>query len=131
MSNTNWKEILGWSEQQLEELRLSGFSFLREGKYDKALLFFQTLVIVDPSSAYDFQTLGALFLQMGKKESALKTLHRALELEPTHEPTLLNLAKTHLLMDDKNQAFEIARKLETSVDPGISGDAAALIAAYS
>lgn len=122
---------MGWNDQQLDELRLSGFSFLREGKYDKALLFFQTLVIVDPKSSYDSQTLGALYLQMGEKEKALKSLNQALQLQPSHEPTLLNKAKTLLLLDRKEEAFIIARNLLTSQDPSISGDASAIIAAYS
>lgn len=131
MSKTNWREILGWNDQQLDELRLSGFSFLREGKYDKALLFFQTLSIIDPKSSYDAQTLGAIYLQMGQKEKALKSLDQALSLEPEHEPTLLNKAKTLLLLDRKNEAFTIARLLQGSRDLAISGDAAAIIAAYS
>lgn len=130
MSQVNWREILGWSHEQLDELRLSGFSFLREGKYEKALLFFKTLLIMDPQSAYDAQTLGALYLQMGKKEEALKTLNHALEIDPAHEPTMLNKTKTLLLMDRRNEAFEIARLLQNSKDPNISGDALALLAAY-
>lgn len=130
MSKTNWKEILGWNEQQLDELRLSGFSFLREGKYDKALLFFQTLVILDPKNSYDAQTLGALYLQMGEKENAFKTLSQALVLDPSHEPTLLNQTKALLLLDRKAEAFRIAAQLQKSKDPHIAGDAAALLAAY-
>lgn len=130
MSQVNWNEILGWSDEQLDELRLSGFSFLREGKYDKALLFFKTLLILNPKSAYDAQTLGALYLQMGKKEEALKILNQALEIEPNHEPTMLNKTKTLLLLDRRNDAFELARLLEKSKDPNISGDASALLAAY-
>lgn len=130
MSQVNWKEILGWSDDQLDELRLSGFSFLREGKYDKALLFFKTLVIMDPKSAYDAQTLGALYLQMGRKDDALKTLNLALTIDPTHEPTILNKTKTLLLLDRRMEAFELARTLERSKDPNVAGDAAALLAAY-
>lgn len=131
MSEVNWREILGWNLDQLEELRLSGFAFLREGKYDKALLFFKTLCLLDPKNAYDLQTLGALYLQMGKGELALDAINKALLLEEVHEPTLLNKVKTLLLLRRNNEALEIAKKLQTSADVTIAGDATALIVAYS
>lgn len=130
MAKTNWLEVLGWNANQIDELRLSGFSFLREGKYEKALIFFEALVVLDPQAAYDFQTLGGLYLQIGKKEEALETFNRALEIEPAHEPTLLNKTKALLMLDRKIEALQLARRLEKSKDPSISGDASALIAAY-
>ena len=131
MARVNWREILGWTNDQLEELRFSGFSFLREGHYQKALLFFEALVILDPESAYDFQTLGALYLQMGENQKALKALNHALELEPSHEPTLLNKAKALISIHEHTEALTLAAQLEKSADPAISGDAAALRVAYT
>ena len=40
----DWQKTLGWSEETMQEMRIAGFSFLREGLYEKALLFFQALV---------------------------------------------------------------------------------------
>lgn len=131
MAKVNWREILGWNNDQLEELRFSGFSFLRQGHYHKALLFFEALVILDPESLYDTQTLGALYLQLEEHEKALKALDQALKLDPLHEPTLLNKAKTLLLIHRKSEAFEMIKKLEKSKDPMIAGDAGALLNVYS
>jgi tetratricopeptide (TPR) repeat protein len=131
MAKANWKELLGWNADQLEELRFSGFSFLREGKYDKAIIFFKALVIIDPNSIYDFQTLGALYLQIGEGEKALSALNNSLSFEPNHEPTLLNKVKALLLMQRKIEALSLARQLEKSSDPSIAGDAAALLSAYT
>jgi tetratricopeptide (TPR) repeat protein len=131
MTNANWKELLGWSAEQLEELRFSGFSFLREGKYDKAIIFFKALVIIDPSSAYDFQTLGALYLQIGDGEKAVSTLDRALFIDPNHEPSLLNKVKALLMIQRKTEALALARQLEKSSDLTISGDASALVSGYA
>ena len=131
MAKVNWREILGWSDDQLEELRLSGFSFLREGHYQKALLFYEALVILDPSSDYDAQTLGALYLHLGEHAKAIPILEQALKLDPTHEPSLLNKAKALLMANRKFEALEIIKQLEKSADSAISGDAAALIYAYT
>ena len=62
MAIVNWRAILGWTDEQLEELRFTGFSFLREGHYNKALIFFEALVVIDPTSIYDNQTLGRFVL---------------------------------------------------------------------
>ena len=131
MAKVNWREILGWSNEQLEELRFSGFSFLREGCYKKALIFFEALVILDPESSYDAQTLGAIYLQMGENEKALKTLNHALDLEPTHEPTLLNKAKALISVHQHHEAMNIAAQLERSSDTTIANDASALRLTYT
>jgi tetratricopeptide (TPR) repeat protein len=131
MAKANWREILGWTDDQLEELRFSGFSFLREGHYQKALLFFEALVILAPESAYDMQTLGALYLQMGENQKALHTLNQALKLEPTHEPTLLNKAKALFAINQRPEALAIVSTLELSPDQTIAGDASALKLTHS
>ena len=131
MAKVNWREILGWSDEQLEELRFSGFSFLREGHYQKALLFFKALVILDPTSVYDAQTLGALYLQSGEDEKALTALDQALKLDPTHEPSLLNKAKALLTVNRKLEAVQLIKELKKSKDSTIADDATALIYAYS
>lgn len=125
-----WQEILGWNKEQVQELRFAGFSFIKEGHYNQAAVFFEGLVAFDPNSAYDIQTLGALYLQMGEKEKAIDTLNKALTIEPGHEPTLLNKLKTLFLLGKKEDALALARTLEKSPDISISGDAAALILAY-
>ncbi len=131
MANLNWLEILGWNSYQLEELRFAGFSFVRQGKYDKALHYFKSLVILDPKSAYDFQMLGALYLQTNEEAKALPMLNQALELYPTHEPTQLNKVKTLITLGQKSEAFALAAALEKSKNRVIADDATAVIMAHS
>ena len=91
MSRINWQEKLGWTEDHLEEFRNAGYSYIRQGKYDMAIPFFEALVVLNPEGSYDAQTLGALFLQVNQPEKAIKYLDRALQVEGDHSPTLLNL----------------------------------------
>ncbi|MEZ5314964.1 MAG: tetratricopeptide repeat protein [Chlamydiales bacterium] len=130
MTSSNWRSILGWTDEQIEELRFAGFSFLREGQYNKALLFFEALVIIDPSNTYDMQTLGALHLQMSNGKKAIEILNRALLLDPSHELTQLNKVKALLLSSEKNQAFALAKELEKSQDLTIANDVSALLTTY-
>jgi len=130
MAIVNWRAILGWNDEQLEELRFSGFSFLREGHYNKALIFFEALIILDPTSTYDTQTLGALHLQMGNGKKALSILDQALALDPIHEPTQINKVKALLTCGQKVQAMQLANTLQKSEDTTIANDASALLIAF-
>jgi len=93
MSDVDWISILGWGQEELEDLRLVGYSYIRQGKYDIATTFFEALVVLNPNSIYDMQTLGALYLQRGNNLMALNYIEKALKLDPTHAPTLLNRTK--------------------------------------
>lgn len=130
MTSVDWRSILGWSDAQLDELRMAGFSFLREGHYQRALLFFEALAILDPKSVYDIQMVGALYLQNNEGERALTFCDRALALDPLHEPTLLNKVKALLTLNRKEEALQLAHTLTSSKDSYISQDAAALLLAY-
>lgn len=130
MSNINWKTSLNWTDEQIEELRYTGFAYIRQGKYDIALPIFESLAILDPESAYDHQTLGALYLQIGSPNKAIKSFDRALKLEADHTPTLLNLTKTFFLLGKKDEGLRLAELLKNERDPHIANTARALIMAY-
>ncbi|MCB1117333.1 MAG: tetratricopeptide repeat protein [Chlamydiia bacterium] len=131
MSQINWLDTLGWNEDQLDDLRFVAYSYIKQGKYEIALSFFEALVVLSKNNAYDLQTLGALYLQMGNNVSALNYLEQALKVDPEHEPTLLNRTKSLFLLGYKRQAFDQARYLEEKAEKSIADAASALIMAYS
>lgn len=131
MSKINWLEKLDWTEEQLEDLRVTGYAYLRQGKYDIALSFFEALNILDSESAYDAQTLGALYLQLGNPAKALKYIDKALKLEGDHTPTLLNLSKALFMLGKKEEGLKLAHVLKDEPNLAISNFARALILAFS
>ena len=131
MAKINWMQELGWTEEQLEDLRYTGYAYIRQGKYDIALPFFEALVVLDPESAYDAQTLGAVYLQLNNPAKALKSFDRALKLETDHAPTLLNLTKALFMLGRKEEGLKLANILKNERDAAISNVAKALILAYS
>lgn len=131
MSQINWAQKLGWKEDQLEDLRNAGYAYIRQGKYEIALPFYEALAILDPDSAYDAQTLGAIYLQLNQPAKALKHFDRALKFEADHAPTLLNLTKALLMMGKKEEGLKLASILKNESDLDISNVAKALILAYS
>ncbi|HSX04759.1 MAG TPA: CDC27 family protein [Rhabdochlamydiaceae bacterium] len=131
MSDINWIEVLGWGDEELEDLRFVGYSYIKQGKYDLAITFFEALVVLNPQSVYDLQTLGALHLQTNNNLAALNYIERSLRLDPTHLPTLLNRTKALFALGYKKQGLMQARSLETAPENAIADQASALILAYS
>lgn len=130
MARIDWKKRLGWTEEDLDELRNAGYSYIRQGKYNIALPFFEALVILNPDSAYDAQALGALYVETNQPEKAIKYLDRALQLEADHSPTLLNLTKAFFMSGRKKDGLRLAKVLQNDPNPFISGTAAALLLSY-
>ena len=131
MSKINWRKKLKWTDEHLEDLRYTGFAYLRQGKYDIAISFFEALAVLDPECAYDAQTLGALYLQIGNTEKALKWLDRALKLDADHAVTLLNFCKLLFMIGKKNEGLKLANILKNEPNAVISNVAKALILAYT
>lgn len=130
MSTTPWLELLGWTEEDLNDLRFVGYSYIKQGHYETALKFFEALVILSPDSAYDHQTLGAIYLEMGDNNKALKSIDDALMIDPNHEPTLLNRAKALFLLGYTERAKTLALQLTKVKNRTLSDNAEALLLAY-
>jgi len=130
MSKIEWTKLLGWTEEQLEDLRYAGFAYIRQGKYDIALPIFEALTVLNKENAYDAQTLGALYLELGQPAKASKSLDRALKLEADHAPTLLNFTKALFMLGKKVEGLKLANILKNEPDTQISNAAWALILAY-
>lgn len=129
MEGKQWLDLLGWSSPELSDLRYAGYAYLKQGKYEIALKFFEALIFLE-DEPYDLQTLGALHLQMGNNLSALNYLDKALEQTPDHLATLLNRAKALFQLGYRRQALEQTRNLKNSSDTYVSSQAEALLLAY-
>ncbi len=131
MGKIDWKKEMEWGDEQVQELRIIGFAYIRQGKYDIALPFFEALHVLDPDSCYDAQTLGALYVQTNQPAKAVKILDQALKMEADHASTLINLTKALLMMGKKEEGIKLASLLARERDPQIANTAKALLLAYS
>jgi tetratricopeptide (TPR) repeat protein len=127
----DWKDVLDWTEEQVNDLRLTGYGYLRQGLYERAVVFFEALVSLDGTGLYDQQTLGALYLQVGDARRAIQALDKALVQDPTDLPTQLNKAKAHLTLGERDLGLLLARRLTQVKDRRIRNLAEALLLAYS
>ena len=127
----DWIEILGWEKDQLDELQLLAYAYIRQGKFDIALTFFKALCVLDPDNLYNVQTLGALLLEMDKNEAACEVLEDAREKNPKDPYIALNLAKAWIQTGKKDEALKLAKKLTASKNNLIANNAKALLLAYA
>jgi len=130
MSEIPWIDLLGWSQDEVSDLRFVAYSYIKQGHYKIALKFFEALVVLCPESSYDLQTLGALYLEMGDNLTALNYFDQALRFEPESPPTLINRAKALLLLGYNRQGLAQAALLKNHPDAKIAGQAEALLLAY-
>jgi predicted Zn-dependent protease len=131
MARRDWKKTLGWTDAHMQEMRHTAYAYIRQGKYDIALPLFEALVAVDSNNVYDCQMLGAIYVQIGQAEKAIKYLNRALQTDADHSPTLLNLAKAFFMGGRKEEGLRLSRLLQNDPDPYVSGHASALLMCYS
>lgn len=130
MTKIDWAGRLGWTEDQIEDIRIVAYAYIRQGKYEIAMPFFEALNVISPENAYDAQTLGALHLQMGNPAKSLRYLDKALKLEPNHPATLLNLSKAFFLLGNREEGLKVARLLKQGGDSYVSSMAEALLLAF-
>jgi len=126
----SWLDLFGWTEDDLNGLRFVAYSYIQQRHYEIALKIFEALVVLSPSSSYDLQTLGALYLEIGDNLKALTYLDRALVYEPEHGVTLLNQAKALILLGYYKQGLRQMAVLKGHSDAIISRQAEALLMAY-
>ena len=132
MAKKNWLELLNWNEENLNDLRFVGYSYIKQGHYAIALKFFENLVKVPSNpNVYDVQTLGALYLELSNNVAALHFLEKALGLEPNHEPTLLNRAKALFVLGYKRQGLSQLDLLKESENDKVRNQALAMSMSYT
>jgi tetratricopeptide (TPR) repeat protein len=131
MGAINWKEVVGWNDEQLEELELTAFAYLRQGKYDVALDILQALAVIRKDHVYTIQTLGGLLLEMDRPDEALPHLEHALKLLPDDAPTKMNKTKALFMLHRKEEGLEMAYQLRKNKNFEIASVAKALILAHS
>lgn len=131
MAKKEWLKELGWSEDHLDEIRNTAYSYIRQGHYQTALPLFETLAILDPENDYDTQTLGALYVQTNQPLKAIKIFDKALKIGTEHSASLLNLTKAFFMSGKIEEGLRLAKILEKDTNPFIAGTASALVLSYS
>ena len=102
----NWLKTLEWEEEQLEDLRLAGYSYIRQGKYDIALSFFEALGVLNPEDAWVHFNLGEMYWRQGEVIRTIEEYKKAIELEPGIDWFHLALSEVYRAENEADLALE-------------------------
>jgi tetratricopeptide (TPR) repeat protein len=127
----NWLEVLDFNESNLDDIRVVGFSYLKQGHFSFAISCFKALVTLNPNGSYDNQTLGSLYLQDKKYMLALEYLDKSISLNPKNYLAILNRTRALISLGYINQALTQAKALQSCKNNKIASQAEAIISAYS
>ncbi|MFZ4772650.1 MAG: type III secretion chaperone [Chlamydiia bacterium] len=127
----DWLETLGLSDNELEDLRVLAYSYIRQGHYSTALKIYKGIVILSKRAPEDLETLGALLLQVGLAKEAIEPLEKALKIHKDHLKTRLNYAKALLLAGYRQRGIQECLELMKCSEAVVASDAEALKLAYS
>lgn len=130
MANNNWLERIGWSNNEIEDIRLIAYLYVKQGQYKTALILFEGLLLLKPENVYDLQSIGGIHLQMKNPLLALQYFDRALKVNPDHELTKLNRMKALLALGYRKQAYRASQDLLQSPNKEYAQTAEALLLSY-
>ena len=127
----DWKSELEISDDSIDDIRLVGFTYIKQGCYELAINFFNALTIFNPDNIYDLQTLGALYLQDGKFLKSLEYLDKALKINPQNDLASLNRARALSSLGYRKEALFQVNNLKNIPNKRVAMQAKALMKAYS
>ena len=79
----------------METIEYVAASHFRQKRYRQALDLYRTLLEIDPDRAATHAHIGATLHFLGRTEEAIRSLERALSLDPTLETARTNLERMH------------------------------------
>lgn len=133
MSKVDWIKRLGWDANQIEDIRFVGYYYIRQGQYEIAKAFFEAIIALcadqpmEAQLAYDYETLGSIYLEVSDNARALRYLERAHRMQPENGRILLNKSKALIALNRPIEALEIAHQLTLRKDPVLRDRAQAII----
>jgi tetratricopeptide (TPR) repeat protein len=90
-------ETMAARNPQDADVRLKLANFLYDQKqYDKAIEWYQRGLQLDPKNVNAHTDLGTAYFYTGRPQDALREYGKSLEINPQHEPTLLNAIVVNL-----------------------------------
>ena len=127
----DWLHKLGLSENELDDLRVLAYSYIRQGHYTTALKIYKGILVLSKKAPEDLETFGALLLQTGQHKEAIEPLEKVLKIHKDHLKTRLKYATALLLSGYRQRGIQECLDLMRCQEPRIAPDAEALKLAYS
>ncbi len=111
---TLWEDVVQKSPHKLRPQINLGRAYFEQGQYDKAMVYLDKAVSMEPDDANAYNNRGAVYGATNQKELALKDFNRALAIDPDLDGARSNRGavyrtddKSDLALEDFNKALEI------------------------
>lgn len=75
---------------EAEEKFNEAFSYMEKNEWEKAILGFKACLVKNKRHPQSYGNMGICYGQIGQKEKALAAFDRALEIDPSYGPALIN-----------------------------------------
>ena len=115
--NGTWKdEVTLWSDAKMKSPNLIrpynnvGEAYDKLGKYDEAIIEFESALKIDPNYFFGLNNLGNIYGKQRKLPEAIRYFERALEQKPDYSPAHYNIARAFHLTGKRQEAAESYRK---------------------
>jgi tetratricopeptide (TPR) repeat protein len=107
------------SGPEMLQMALIGFRMYEQGKYSEAKTIFQGLIALDPTEAYYYTALGAVYLAEEDLENAREMFNNSIALNPKEVAPYVNRGEVNLregkileAAEDFQKAVELDPKYE-------------------
>ena len=102
----NWGEALRKNPQDTAALYARANYFIKNKKFDSALLDMQQLIRIDSSRAAYFITLGDIYLFTNRTRFTRQAFEKAIRLNPANEEAQMKLAELYLYVEMHKEALD-------------------------
>ncbi len=106
----------GLSKNETLLLSQLGYTFYKEGQYEKAISFFEGLSELQPNFAQFHSVLALLYHLTDRSQAALQQAKLALQLKPNDVPLMITVAEIYLGLGQNSAAREVLNRARSEAE---------------
>jgi tetratricopeptide (TPR) repeat protein len=95
-----------------EKLERAGTEFVKNGKFDSAIVYFKKAAALQPNDVQNLIYLANCYGMASKYKEAIKTFETILKHDPNKQIAIKNLAQTYEAVGEKAKAEELRKRLK-------------------
>ncbi|MBM4129841.1 tetratricopeptide repeat protein, partial [bacterium] len=110
-----WQRILERDPNYANGYNMLGYHELKRGNFDLAIEYMQKYAFLAPELANPHDSLGDVYMVLGRYEEAEAEYHAAVKLQPDFYWSIINLGRVYLARGQMRRGVEILDALRTQV----------------
>ncbi|TNE36198.1 MAG: tetratricopeptide repeat protein [Alphaproteobacteria bacterium] len=115
-----WKIWLTSGSDTVDFMMLQGMRYMSEGRFDKAIALFSTVIKIDPEFSEAWNKRATVLFLVGEFDRSIEDIGHTLELEPRHFGALAGLGQIYELQKQPEDAISAYEKA-VAINPHMEG----------